>query len=598
MNALQIAAYFFVPCGISLFLTPLVRRVAIKHSLIAYPRADRWHKHPTALLGGISIYGAVLFTALLLPVHDKNTLGLLLGGTFLFLVGLADDRFHITPYFKLFMQVVAACIPILFGTTINVSNNHLLSIPLTLLWIVGITNSFNLLDNIDGLAAGIAAIAGLMLFAAHLLVANNPFAIFGLVIAGAAIGFLPYNFNPAKIFMGDSGSMLLGFSLAVISITGTTQQLSGLFITMLIPVFILSVPIFDTIFVMIVRRLQQRKIFEGGKDHTSHRLVTLGISQRKTVILLYAISICFGLVGIFYTSRSNLFITTIVAFFATVILLYFGFFLFDVTSRNERAKLFAHGNSKSKNEVTVLNNMFMHKRRVIEVLLDLCFIVIAYYLAYFLRFEGPLYNSNQVLLRDSILWIIIIKMSVFFIFRLYRGMWRYISISDLITITKVVSISSVASILFVTFTFRFHDYSRKVFLLDWLILLFLILGSRITFRILGEFLSRIKEGGKNILIFGAGDTGEMIMREIKRNSALNYNPIGFIDDDNAKVGSKIQGLRVLGGRGKIEELIVSNNIQEIIIAIPSVEDTTITDIINTCREHGIPYRKIKGILDA
>jgi len=465
-------------------------------------------------------------------------------------------------------------------------------LPLTLFWIVGVTNSFNLLDNIDGLAVGIAAIASLMLFSSALIFSNNPLGIIGLVLSGAALGFLPYNFHPAKIFMGDSGSMFLGYSLAVISITGITRHLSNLLITMIVPVLILSVPIFDTIFVMIARRLQGRSIFEGGKDHTSHRLVTLGLSQRKTVLLLYGVSIIFGLIAILY-SRLNWFVISVIAFLGIVILFFFGLFLSETTTHRQEYQKQNNLNGKK----TILNSIFSHKRRMMEVFLDLVFICLAYYAAYFLRFEGVLLSSNLYLIRDSLIWIILIKLSLFFTFGLYRGVWRYISISDLLTIFKVVSLGSIASVLFLTFMFRFKEYSRAVFFIDWVLLLFLVAGSRIMFRILGEFFSRAREKGSNVLIFGAGDTGEMVIREIKRNKALDYNPIGFVDDDPAKVGNKIQGIAVLGSRHQLKHLIREYSIKEILIAIPSIDIADFKAISEICEACGVSYRKIKGILD-
>jgi len=593
---MQYILFFSIPFISSLILTPIVRLIAIKYGLISYPRTDRWHKHPTAMLGGISIYLASIIPAFFLRVANESVLGLFVGVTFLFVVGLLDDKFHLAPYTKLFTQIIAGCIAIFSGIVIGLPVNILLAIPLTLLWIVGITNSFNLLDNIDGLAAGIAAIASLMLFVSSLLFSNNPLGIFALVFAGAALGFLPYNFNPAKIFMGDSGSMLLGYSLAVISITGTTQHISKLLITMIIPVLILSVPIFDTIFVMFIRKLQGRKMFEGGKDHTSHHLVTLGLSQKKTVLLLYAISIIFGTIGILY-SRLNIFIVSIVALLGFVLLIFFGLFLFEGTSYSNKFK-FPRQPVNNNNNKVILNTIFLHKRRMIEILLDFMLICIAYYSAYFLRFEGPLLTGNMHLIRESLVWIILIKMSIFFIFGLYRGVWRYIGISDFFTIFKVVSLGSVASVLFLTFRFRFRDYSRAVFCIDWLILLFLILGSRFMFRILREFLSRIQNnGGKKVLIFGAGDMGEMVIREIKRNKVLNYIPIGFIDDDPDKIGNKIHGVPVLGLRDKIKDLIKANEIKEVIIAISKVDMANFSDIIQVCKDYGISYRKVKGILD-
>jgi UDP-GlcNAc:undecaprenyl-phosphate GlcNAc-1-phosphate transferase len=587
--------FFLVPFALGLIFTPIVRIIAIKIGLVSHPRTDRWHKHPTALLGGTGIYLAAVFSALLLGLTSKGAIGLFLGATFLFLVGLLDDAFHFTPYIKLFTQIIASSIAVLFGVIIGLPFNIFLAIPLTLLWLIGITNAFNLLDNIDGLAVGIAAISSLMLFFSSLIYSNNPLGIFGLILAGAALGFLPYNLNPAKIFMGDSGSMFLGYSLAVISIAGTTQHISKLLITMIIPVLILSVPIFDTIFVIIARKLQGKRIFEGGKDHTSHRLITLGLSPRKTVLLLYVISIIFGSIAFLYLHIS-LFVIFAIAFLAIVVLLIFGIFLFEVTSDTKRGEFFQSKN-KSRNNYIILNNIFLHKRRIVEVLLDFIFICLAYYSAYFLRFENPLLTKNLSLLQESLIWIILIKMSVFFMLGLYRGVWRYMGISDFITMFKVVSVGSVTSILFLTFAFRFRDYSRAVFFIDWLLLLLLITGSRFLFRIIGEFFSRIQNGEKKILIFGAGDTGEMVIREIKRNKSLHYNPVGFIDDDPYKVGNKIHGVPILGSRDKIKNLVQLYNIQELIIATASLDAQSLSEITLICKDCGITYRKVKGIMD-
>lgn len=593
--SMKYAFYFLVPLLLSLSFTPLVRAIALKCGFISYPRAERWHKKPTAIFGGVAIYLAVVISSFAFIPWSKGLAGLLIGGTFLFLVGLADDKFRLTPYFKLFTQLIAGAAAVFSGAVLGLPLNHMLLVPLTLLWIVGITNSFNLLDNIDGLAAGIAVISSLMLFFSSLIFSHNPLGVFALLLAGAALGFLVYNFNPAKIFMGDCGSMFLGYSLAVVSITGTPRHFSNLLITMLVPVLILSVPIFDTFFVMAGRLLQKKRVFEGGSDHTSHRLVTLGLSQKKTVILLYGLSIIFGLIAVFY-SRLNLFIISMVTFLAVTIMLLFAFFLFDFTSGKPAFIKDPKGPSP-ENNLTVLNAIFFHKRRIVEVILDFMLICAAYYAAYFLRFEGNLLRSNLYLIQESLVWIILIKMSVFFIFGLYRGLWRYVSIPDLFTIFKAVTVGSVASVLFLTFFFRFADYSRAVFFIDWILLLFLVCGTRLMFRILGEFFSRARERGNNVLIFGAGDAGEMVIREIKRNKSLNYNPIGFIDDDPFKSGNKIQGIAVMGSRKDIRELAREHKVKEVLIAVPSMPAEDFTEITRICSESGISYRKIKGILD-
>lgn len=585
--------YCLLPCVLSLLLTPLVRSFALKCSLVSYPRADRWHKKPTAILGGAAIYLSVILPALFLLPLNKNLIGVLAGATLLFVVGLIDDKFHLTPYVKLFAQIVAGSIAVFSGIILGPPVSAILAVPLTLLWIVAVTNAFNLLDNIDGLAAGIAGIVSLMLFFSALIFSNNPLGGYALILSGAALGFLFYNFNPARIFMGDSGSMFLGYSLAVISISGMARHASNLFITMLVPVFILSIPIFDTIFVMVTRVMKGKRIFEGGRDHTSHRLVTLGLSQRKTVLLLYALSAAFGLFALM-SSRLSLFIIGVIAVLSVIILLFFAFFLFELPSGSSAKPGPKASGWRNK---TVLNNIFLFKRRIVEVIIDFLLICIAYYSAYFLRFEGNMLAGNTLLIRESLIWIILIKMSVFFAFGLYRGVWRYVSISDLFTIFKVVTLGSIASILFLTFAFRFREYSRAVFFIDWILLLFLISGTRLLFRVLGEFFSRARERGSNILIFGAGDTGEMVIREIKRNKSLNYNPIGFIDDDPFKAGNKIQGIPVMGSRKDMASLVREYQVKEVLIAVSSIAVEDFSEIVRLCNDCGVAYRKIKGILD-
>ncbi|MDD2751956.1 MAG: MraY family glycosyltransferase, partial [Candidatus Omnitrophica bacterium] len=171
--------FFVIPFILSLIFTPVIRAIAIKNNLIAYPRADRWHKKPTAILGGIAIYLASIISLFLFGNLNKQVVGLATGGTFLFIVGLTDDKFHFPPYIKLFTQIIAGSIAIFSGVTFGLSNNAIIVIPVTLLWIVGITNAFNLLDNIDGLAAGIAIISSLTLFFSSQFFSNNYLGAYG-----------------------------------------------------------------------------------------------------------------------------------------------------------------------------------------------------------------------------------------------------------------------------------------------------------------------------------------------------------------------------------------------------------------------------------
>ena len=268
-------------------LTYAVRELAHKIGFVAKPKADRWHKRPTAMMGGAAIFlaTALMYTAFV--PKTKESLILFAGSTFLFIVGLVDDILHIKPYQKLAGQLIGATFVVGMGLKLPITGYELVDIWITVFWIIGITNAVNLLDNMDGLAAGIAAIASISL--SFSFAANGQTAELALiaVFIGSLLGFLVFNFNPASIFMGDCGSMFVGFLLSTsVLLNQTGGRSRGLVPILAVPVLILFVPIFDTTFVTVLRKLWGKKASEGGRDHTSHRLVALGLSERNAVMML------------------------------------------------------------------------------------------------------------------------------------------------------------------------------------------------------------------------------------------------------------------------------------------------------------------------
>src|SRR5262249_21403344 len=205
----RLLSYFGIALAFSIALTPLVARWARGHGIVAIPRQDRWHRQPTPMLGGVAIFVASTVVIVWALPHDLRMLGLVGGGALLFVTGLIDDFRRLRPHPKLVAQIVAACVLVFCGVQIDTPWLAVVAIPLTILWVVGITNAFNLLDNIDGLSAGTAVIAAVFLFAFSESIGNLDVAVLCLALAGAALGFLVFNFNPARIFMGDSGSMYL-----------------------------------------------------------------------------------------------------------------------------------------------------------------------------------------------------------------------------------------------------------------------------------------------------------------------------------------------------------------------------------------------------
>lgn len=297
---------FLISFAISLILTPVVIKVGPKFGYLDIPKDNRrMHKRPMPIAGGVAIYLAATIAILVFIPLNKNIISLLIGSTVILISGLLDDKFSISPKAKIFFQLVAGLIIALSGSQIEFFTNIIstkevvwlkyLSIPVTLFWICGITNTVNLIDGLDGLAAGISLISAVSLMFIALKMNLVAVAIIAAAIGGGCLGFLPYNFNPAKIFMGDTGALYLGFMLSYISIQGVMKYATTLMI--FVPVLVLGVPVFDTAFAMIRRYISGKKIFAADKGHLHHRLLALGLTQRQTVLILYAISLIFGILA-------------------------------------------------------------------------------------------------------------------------------------------------------------------------------------------------------------------------------------------------------------------------------------------------------------
>ncbi|MCD1147980.1 undecaprenyl/decaprenyl-phosphate alpha-N-acetylglucosaminyl 1-phosphate transferase [Peptoniphilus sp. KCTC 25270] len=298
---------FALAIVISLIATPIVRRGSIRYGLVDIPKDERrMHKKPIPLGGGLAIFIALAIGFFVFMPMTKENIAFIVGCLIIVGTGLYDDKKNMSPKMKFLMQIVAAIALLLGGVQIDFFTNpfygtnpliylELLSIPITIFWVVGITNTINLIDGLDGLACGISAIASISLMFVAYRYNNMQMAILAALLAGSCLGFLPYNFNPARIFMGDTGALLLGFVLSFLTIEGAMKSVA--LIAVFIPVLILGVPIFDTTFAMIRRKLSGKSITEADKGHLHHRLLYSGLSQRQTVLSLYCISIVFGIIG-------------------------------------------------------------------------------------------------------------------------------------------------------------------------------------------------------------------------------------------------------------------------------------------------------------
>jgi len=307
---------FFFSLIVSLVLTPIVRKAMLKLGILDMPSESRWHRQPVALMGGIAIFISFALVALLRVELRREILVVLLGGGTIFVLGFLDDRFGTHPRVKFAIQVLVAFGVAYFGVASKILPYSWLNIFLTVFWIVGLINAINLLDNMDGLSSGITIIAALAILGLSLQKGEASAALLSLALAGSCLGFLRYNFNPAKIFMGDCGSMFLGYMLATLAVLGGWQRSSPLVGAFLSPILILSVAIFDTTLVTILRLKHGRLPWQGGKDHSSHRLVSiLGGNEKGAVLVLYGVGILAGGLALITMKLSSLMAILIAATF-------------------------------------------------------------------------------------------------------------------------------------------------------------------------------------------------------------------------------------------------------------------------------------------
>jgi UDP-GlcNAc:undecaprenyl-phosphate GlcNAc-1-phosphate transferase len=570
---------FTIGALVAIALTFLVRPLAVRVGVVAKPSSDRWHRTVVPLLGGVAVWGGVavalcahLSTALKTPIPT-----VFLAASALFIVGLVDDVLNLKPSTKLTAQIATACLVMIVAPHVIASRLGALDVLLAIVWVAGITNAFNLLDNMDGVCAGVTAIAAVF-FALAMGIESQTSWLYMGALAGAATGFLIFNFNPASIFLGDSGSLFIGASFALLSLSERVQLQSAFGYAVAVPVLILLLPIFDTAFVTISRKLASRPASVGGRDHTSHRLVTLGFSERQTSLLLYGLAAAGG--GAAAALRHAAPVGVALALLVILALCLLSVVLFAVVVYDGADLSLLRGRRYTPLLVTVA-----YKRRLFEVLLDVGLISIAYFLAYVVRFDAEFFR-HQALFEKSLPIIIVCQLSSCFAVGVYRGVWRYISIPELTIYVKAVVLGTVSSVLALVYLYHFEGYSRGVFAIYAMSFGLLLVASRLSFRLLGESGRRIDTTMRRALIYGAGDAGVLLVRELQNNHAHGLQPVGFLDDDASKSSRRILGIRVVG-TGKTLDRIVSRYRADVIVMSTKLSPDRARAVAKVAAETGI-----------
>ncbi len=589
---LSIAAPFTSALVLSLILVRVCRSLALRFGFVARPREDRWHRRQVALFGGVAIAASLFICSLVFHIAAELPV-LVVTAALMFGMGLVDDVITLKPATKLVVQIALASVLLFFDYRLNWFQSQTIDSVITLVWIVGVTNAFNLLDNMDGLCAGIAMIVSAALLIDLLPGAAGTRAAFEAqylaALFGATGGFLAYNMYPASIFMGDGGSLLLGFSIAAVTLSSGQRVAGGPDVLSIVaaPVLVLLIPIFDTTLVTLSRWLSGRRASQGGRDHSSHRLVAIGLSERRAVTLLWTLAAVGGALGVavsrFAYSWSTL---------AAGVLFLLGMTLFAAYLAGIR--VYDSDDEVKEGTVTPIVVEFMYKRRVAEVLLDFCLVTICYYAAYRMRFEDPEdFMRNFGIFLRSLPVVLAAQMIAFFVVGVYRGVWRHFGLIDSLVIAKGVFLGTVCAQLAILYVYRFSSYSRTVFAIYGILILTAVILSRASFRLVSEFMRRQRQSGRRVIIYGAGDGGSLVLRELLAQGAGDVRIVGFVDDDPRKGGIRVQGYPVLGGYSALTVLLKAASVDSVVVSARRMPPERLNNLEVACAESQVALSRLQ-----
>src|SRR2546421_4443028 len=565
-------------------------RSPLGRSVVAEPRGDRWHERQTPLLGGLGLFvgllagvGAALAADALEP--SKELFGILGGCAIVFGAGLADDLRALPPVAKLASQVAAAALVIATGLQVQIVSNDVLATAIAVLWLVGMTNAFTLLDNMDGLAATMAAIAcAYFAIDASTTHSNRLVLVVALAVGLACAGFLPFNLRPGKpaaIFMGDSGSQLLGFALAALGLSASWKAAGTTVATLFLPILVLAVPILDTALVTIVRILEGRPIYQGGRDHTSHRLVYRGLSEKRAVLLLGLIAAGLGGTSLAYNNIGSGAVTLVGVLLTFALLVQFATFLSDL----EHAP------------AGRMALVFVHTRRLVEVLVDFALVGAAFSASYLLFVHGSGTTYQKHIFVVTLPALLAARFFFFIPFGLYRGVWRYAGAREAVATIAAVGLSELVAYVFITATQPWGDFPQSVFVVDWLLCTILVGASRLGERALFPALVVVKgrEGQRPAPVRGARPGGRSLLRELRETPGEHV--VGFVDDDSRLRRRRLQGVPVLGGADDIERILVDARPDLVLVTIPDAPRERLDFVVYGCAQAGVTCRFVRRHTD-
>jgi UDP-GlcNAc:undecaprenyl-phosphate GlcNAc-1-phosphate transferase len=544
--------------------TPLAKRLAHHLGCVAKPAKDRWHKSPVPLMGGVAVIG--VFTVVGLFAGAPTWL--VLGALGLCILGLLDDIVALTPRTKLLCEI-----PFALAAAALVNIPHVMPWGLQNLavafWVLTAINAYNLVDGLDGLAAGLGMIGALAVAAIAVLHHDRTLAVTALLFAGVLSGFLIYNFSPASIYLGDAGSLAGGFVLGVLCLDAVRYAGQSKLAILATPALLMAVPIIDTSIVTVTRLATGRAISNRGLDHCHHRLHNLGLSQKRVAFALWALGSVGALWAIFISWASRATIITVLPLcalmFATV-----GLFLANLSFEHEPP-------SRLYGVVPRLGSLILslaYRRRAVEFALDFLVISSAYYGAVLIHHNFQPTWAHVAADSRVLPLVCLGAYTAFLITRTYRQMWRYagveaalrFQVAAVLAGLLIASISSLAGL-------QIPPSRLALFVI---LLANLLVGTRMSFRILAAVLKHFAAPIRRVLVVGAGSAGESVARNLMRDGVAELSLVGFLDDDVFKHRMLVRGYRVLGGITDLDRVYRETGFNEILIA---QDETAAEDLV-------------------
>ena len=608
---------FFLSLAGSLIVTPVAMRIAVKIGAVDRPNERKIHNGTVPRLGGLAIFFSSSFTLafFMLIGHSQLTStwiasqkGLAIGGgvVAMLLLGLWDDVYDLKPSHKFAGQVVISSVLFLVGVRISAITIPfvqleiplgMLSYPVTILWLTGVTNAFNLIDGLDGLASGIALITLAAIVPIVILRNDMSSVLLAAIYAGAIVGFLRYNFHPAKIFLGDSGSLMLGLVLAILSIQSSTK--GSAVVAIIVPLLALGLPIMETLLSMMRRYLHSflpesdqrtslfakiKLMFQPDRRHMHHRLLDQGFSHRTAVLSLYFVS-CILAAGAFLVTVSSGAIVPVILLMVSAAI-YVGI----KSLRYKEMSVLHNGMLLPLYDRPILN------RESFQVFMDIGFVLFSFGAASLLS------GGQQAQSLRSFVWpgtvTVGIQLGVFWFMGLYRRGTHIVGINDILDIVKAALIAEItACSVFALLSSQLGSATLAAYILNFFFLLSFVLGSRCSHLILLHLFRQETKSGRKVLIYGANPEGLWMLERILQLNFVGITPIGFVDDDSSMIGKRLNGYAVYNSNGQLSKIARETKVNEIVICGDRIKPEDFKRLSEVAHEHKIVLTKASIVFE-